>query len=97
MNSYLQAAIDAAPAGTSGLVVAPWDESEVYGVAANWAQASAPIYHYGRNGWQTEQFQAADFRHRAEAALLAEITQALMDSGDGDSVAAGITGQAESF
>jgi hypothetical protein len=60
----MQAAIDAAPADTSGLVIEPWAPGEVYGVAADWAQASCPVFFYGPTGWEPRQYQVADFRHR---------------------------------
>lgn len=67
------------PAGTTGLVCEPWTPGEIYGVAANWAQASAPIFVYGRNGWDTHPagLQVADYRHRKTAALEAVITDAI--------------------
>ena len=97
MNTYLQTAIDAAPQDTYGLVIAPWTPFEVYGVAANWAQASAPVYFYGPEGWRTQQYQVADFRHEPSEALEAEIIQALTDSGDGDSEAKSIVEDATEF
>ena len=70
------------PAGTSGLAVEPWSKGEVYAVAANWAQASAPVYTYGMNGWGLDRCgrQVADFRHSAKAALRDEITYAIATS-----------------
>lgn len=98
MTSYMQDAIDSAPDGTTGLVVAPWDESEVYGVAANWSQASAPVYTYTRGQWGRDGgYQVADWRHLPAEALEAEIIESLTQSGDGDSEAKSITAQATSF
>lgn len=68
------------PAGTSGLAVAPWSASEVYAVAANWAQASAPVYFYGEDGWKPRQYQVADFQHRVADALRLQITEAICAS-----------------
>ena len=95
--SYIQDAIDSAPPGTSGLVVAPWSPSEVYGVAANWLQASAPVYTLGCDGWKQSEYQVADWRHWPIEALKAEITEALLQSGDGDSEVSAIVADAVSF
>lgn len=65
------------PAGTSGLAVEPWSEGEIYAVAANWAQASAPVYAYGQDGWHQTGRQVADYQHRANAALRAVIIEAI--------------------
>lgn len=82
MDQHLQTAIDSAPAYTSGLVIAPCDRSEVYGVAANWSQASAPVYFYGDGKWETRQYQVADFRHKPSEALECEIAMTMEASGD---------------
>lgn len=97
MNATMQAAIDSAPAGTSGLVVEPWSPGEVYGVAANWAQAAAPVYFYGAGTWESRQYQVADFRHRPADALECELRQSLLASGDDEDEAAELVGDAESF
>ena len=70
------------PAGTSGYAVEPWAAGEIYAVAANWSQASAPVYTYGANGWGLDRAgrQVADFRHRAKDALRDEITYAIATS-----------------
>ena len=68
------------PTGTYGLAVEPWSAGEIYGVAANWAQASAPVYTYGRNGWTPNGRQVADYRHEPAAALADEITAAIAAS-----------------
>ena len=47
MTTAMQDAIEVAPEGTSGLVIEPWCPGEVYGVAADWSQASAPVYFLG--------------------------------------------------
>lgn len=82
MSEYLDRAIEEAPEGTSGRVVAPWAQHEVYGVAADWGQASAPVYFYGKDGWQSRQYQVADFRHTAINALQLELEEAIIASGD---------------
>lgn len=68
------------PAGTSGLAVEPWSKGEIYAVAADWAQASAPILVYGPDGWTQSGRQVADYRHRATAALRAVILDAIATS-----------------
>jgi hypothetical protein len=75
-----------APAGTSGMAVAPWDPSEIYAVAANWAQASAPVWTYGLDGWTMDSHgrQVADFRHDSREALESEIREAMIAGGSGE-------------
>ena len=68
------------PAGMSGLSVEPWTPGEVYAVAANWAQASAPVMSYGSDGWTHTGRQVADYRHRPKDALRAVITEAIASS-----------------
>lgn len=70
------------PAGTCGLAVEPWSKGEIYAVAANWAQASAPVYTYGQRGWHIDRAgrQVADFRHRMRDALADEIRYAIATS-----------------
>ena len=80
--TYIQIATDTMPEGTTGLAIAPWSPDEVYAVAADWSQASAPVYTYGSCGWQTCGRQVADFRHRPSAALEAELGAALIASGE---------------
>jgi len=95
MSQYIQDAIDTAPTGTSGLVVAPWDASEVYGVAADWSQASERVYTYARGEWSRDNgYQVADWQHKPSEALEAEIKA---QSGDGDSEAASIVADATAF
>lgn len=73
------------PAGAYGLAVEPWSKGEIYAVAAKWADASAPVYFFGPAGWQTRQYQVADFRHRPMAALELEIAEAIGASEGGPS------------
>lgn len=68
-NENIQQAINDAPEDTSGLVVVPWNPAEVYGVAANWSQASAQVYIYGDDEWITSGRQVADYQHSAIKAL----------------------------
>ena len=68
------------PQGTYGLAVEPWSRGEIYAVAANWAQASATIYAYGKRGWHLTGRQVADYRHSPEAALRAEVIEAIASS-----------------
>jgi hypothetical protein len=70
------------PTGMSGLAVEPWSKGEIYAVAANWAQASAPVYVYGERGWDIDHCgrQVADFRHSARAALEAQVEYAIATS-----------------
>lgn len=74
----------AAPAGMSGIYVEPWSKGEIYGVAANWAQASSPVLVYGDRGWNYDECgrQVADFRHSARAALRGIIVRAIEMGGD---------------
>ena len=65
------------PTGTYGLAVEPWSKGEIYAVAANWSQASAPVYFYERTGWEQRQYQVADFGHSPTAALATEIAEAI--------------------
>lgn len=97
----MQRAIDAAPAGTNGLLIEPWTPGEVYGVAADWAQAAAPVYFLWGDGpdaeWRTRQYQVADFRHRAIDALDCELRQALIASGEDEDDAADLLADAVTF
>jgi hypothetical protein len=70
------------PAGTYGYAVEPWSKGEIYAVAADWAQASSPVYTYGPDGWDSDRAgrQVADFRHRPLAALRDEICYAIATS-----------------
>lgn len=96
-TNAMRTAIEAAPAGTCGLVVEPWAQGEVYGVAANWAQASAPVYFYGESGWESRQYQVADFRHSPREALECELAQALVASGDDEDEAGYLLSDAVEF
>lgn len=69
------------PAGTYGLSCEPWARGEFYAVAANWADASAPVLAYGPDGWVPTGSQVADYRHSARAALAAVIREAMTASG----------------
>lgn len=73
------------PVGTYGLTVEPWSRGEVYGVAANWSQASAPVYTYDEDGgWTPSGRQVADYRHEAREALAEVIRRTLVESGETD-------------
>jgi len=68
-----------------GVWVAPWDPSEIYAVAADWAQASCPVYVLSGDGeWVLESHgrQVADFRHNCRAALRSELEESIRMSGD---------------
>lgn len=80
-NRHVHAALDCRPDGTTALAVAPWARDEVYGVAARWADAAAPVWVYGPDRWTQSAYQAADYRHSASAALAAEIAQAIVACG----------------
>lgn len=97
MNKTMRHAIDTAPRGTSGLVIEPWSPGETYGVAANWAEPSAPVYYYASEGWEPGQYQVADFCGCAEAALQAELREALIASGDDEDAADDLVSAAEEF
>jgi len=75
------------PVGTYGLAVEPWTPGEVYAVAADWAEAACSVLSYGEDGWQPTGRQVADFRHSARAALIEEIRQSMLASGDYPSAA----------
>ena len=77
-------AIECAPAGTAGLVCEPWTAGEVYGVAADWSDASSPVFAYGADGWFPTSRQVADSRHSARAALVEVLCDSLRMSGEGD-------------
>ena len=78
----MRQAITNAPAGTWGLIVAPWSPSEPYGVAADWGQASAPVYILDDDEWTPNGRQVADFRHDPADALRTELEAAIRASGD---------------
>lgn len=65
------------PAGTYGLAVEPWSKGEIYAVAADWAQASAPVYSYGKDGWCQIGQQVADYQHRVKDALRAQLVETI--------------------
>ena len=79
------------PDGTTALAVAPWSPDELYAVAADWAQASSPVYSYGAQGWDQTGRQVADYRHSAQRALAAILREAVEAGGD-DSDEAPIAG-----
>lgn len=83
-----------APAGTSGLAIEPWAKGEIYAVAANWAQASAPVWHYGPEGWEHSGRQVADYRHDPRPALVRELAEALEASDDDPDDADGLANDA---
>lgn len=88
------------PTGTRGLACSPWSAQEIYAVAANWAQASAPIYYWGDGDWVPWKYQVADFCHDPEAALAAYLDECISESGtpcddDGDTLAADAVGIAD--
>lgn len=100
MTTVMTEAIESAPAGTSGLVIEPWTPGEVYGVAANWADAASPVYFLGSHpgdGWSTRQYQVADFRHEPREALECELRQALIASGDDEDEASSLIEDAQEF
>lgn len=69
------------PAGTTGLLVAPWSADEYYGVAADWREASATVYTYGPAGWAPSGRQVSEYCHSSDLALRHEIESAIMASG----------------
>jgi hypothetical protein len=75
-------AIDTAPSGTSGLAGTPWAADEVYAVAADWGQASAPVWSHNGDDWAQTMFQVADYSHSPRAALIAELREAVRAAGD---------------
>jgi len=81
-NRTMQAAISSAPEGATGLVIEPWSIGEIYGVASWWADASAPVYEYGEDGWTQTARQVADYRHDAAAALADCLAEAMQYGGD---------------
>lgn len=94
-----QQAIDSAPQGTSGLVATPWSKREPYGVAANWAQASAQVYALGEDGWEPNGAQVATYGHSPTDALTAELASAIRAGGDepDDDEVAALVADAQEF
>jgi len=84
MNKAMKQAIDSAPAGTTGFVCEPWTPGEVYGVAADWAQAAGSVYSYGEDGWNSTGHQVADYLHSDRSALVANLAEALQMSGESE-------------
>lgn len=85
ISRQMQSAIDSAPAGKSGLVCVPWSAHEVYGVAADWSQASDQVLTYGEDGWVGTGRQVADYCHSDRDALRDVIVETLEATGcDGD-------------
>jgi hypothetical protein len=70
------------PAGTTGLAVEPWARGEVYAVAANWTQASAPVLTLGADGWTGTGRQVAEYGPDPYAALADELAKAMRASGE---------------
>ena len=97
MTQYMRDAVDSAPEGTSGLVIAPWSQREVHGVAADWSQASSPVYFFGADGWESEQYQVANFSHRPFDALEYDLCRSLIDSGADEGDAQTLMVRAEKF
>ncbi len=86
-----------APDGTSGLVCEPWTPGEVYGVAADWAQAAAPVYTYGPHGWERGLYQVADFGHDAREAMECVLRLALLACHADEEEAVGLLDDAVEF
>ena len=78
----LDEVIDTAPAGTSGLAGTPWAPDEIFAVAADWGQASAPVWAHNGDEWAQTMLQVADHRHSPRAALIAELRESVRASGD---------------
>lgn len=98
MSEWMRKAIGEAPAGTSGLVVEPWSIGEVYGVAANWGDASAPVYGWtGDDEWVLTGRQVADYCHEPLAALRAQIAETLQLCGEDESEADAVVNEATGF
>lgn len=70
------------PAGTYGFAVHVWGDT--YAVAANWAEASAPVYTWCEDGWTQDSHgrQVADFRHRPKDALRSHLREVSEEGGD---------------
>lgn len=98
-TNQMQHAIDTAPDGCTGMVCEPWTPGEVYGVAADWAQASCQVLVYGEDGWTGDEHgrQVADFRHNNRDALVAILAEALRMSGDDEDEAEDLADQATEF
>jgi len=56
------------PYRSHGKVV--FDGGDIYGVAANWIEASSPVLSWQDDAWEGTQWQVADFRHRPGEALV---------------------------
>ncbi|NBR63121.1 MAG: hypothetical protein EBT77_02215 [Verrucomicrobia bacterium] len=66
-------------------------------VAADWPQASAPVYAYGDDGWTQTGRQVADYGHDPAAALAGWLVDALLASGDQPQEAERIAAEATEF
>lgn len=97
ISREMRAAIESAPEGTGGLVIEPWSAGEIYGVAADWAQAASPVYFYSCSGWEQRQYQVADFRHKKREALDCELRQAIIAGGGDEDDAADVLDDATEF
>lgn len=95
----VQKAVDMARPNMTGLVVAPWDPSEVYGVAAkSWGEPSATVYTYDdESGWQPSSWQVADFCHEPIRALAEELQVSLRASGEPEEEAIDLVDDATEF
>lgn len=73
-----------APKGMTGLACAPFrDPKEVYAVAADWRNASAPVLQWEPgDGWTHTAWQVADFRHQAAEALFKIVMDELEKMGE---------------
>ena len=95
----MNAAITTAPAGTSGVICAPWSQSEIYGVAADWSNAAAPVYAYGttEDGWAQTGSQVADFRHHPVEAMIDVLKRSIRMGGGDEAEAIDIAAAATTF
>ena len=70
------------PTGTTGLAVEPWARGEIYAVAADWRQASAPVLRLTDAGWLPTGRQACQLGGDPRAHLAAELEAAMRASGE---------------
>ncbi len=82
MTNPMTTAIESRPDGTSGLVTEPWAAGEIYGVAADWTDGASPVWCYGASDWVDNGKRVADFAHEPRSAMLCELEDSLLSSGD---------------
>jgi hypothetical protein len=67
---------------TTELTTKIW--GDIYGVRADWAQASSSVQSLGEDGWRHTGKQVADFQHNDVAALIWVLEEVARVTGDLD-------------